>query len=90
MGGGRFPFSQIYVRVAHQPKKTGGPSSEGKRAEDDYIKKNGLKKRLGNFNDFEKGWEISKILLTKWPQKRRCQMYLKNFFLRMSVYRYGL
>ena len=30
-GGGRFPVSQIYVRVAHQPKKTGGPSSEGKR-----------------------------------------------------------
>ena len=33
VGGGRFPVSQIYVRVAHQPKKTGGPSREGKRVE---------------------------------------------------------
>ena len=29
--GGRFSIFQIYVRVAHKPKKTGGPSSEGKR-----------------------------------------------------------
>ena len=26
---------------------------------------------LGNFKYFEEGWEFSKILLKKWPQKKK-------------------